>query len=468
MARTVRIKDHQYEQRFFLQRSLVAAFVIAALAFVLLGRLVLLQIVRYDHYLELAQGNRARKEAVPANRGLIVDRNGKVLAENQASFQLELTRELVTDLEVTLKGLVAIKVLAPDELPDVRRMINARRTFEQVPIRLRLTEEQIASFAVHRHEFPGVEIRPRSARFYPYGALAVHALGYVGAINERDLSRIDRSAYVGTNLIGKLGVEAARETELHGVNGYDEKLVNAQGRSVQKQGGLESTLTLRKQEQKAGSDLILSLDLAAQQAAEEGFAGRRGAAIAIDPHKAMCWCWRACRDSIQACSVAASPTRNTPALERDPRPAADEPRAGGHLSGRLDHQARARHGRPGLWRDHARAHALLSRHLLSSRVSKPWREGKGGVHGTVTCARPLPSPATSISTGWPTNSAWTRCTTSSRRLDTAGRPASTSVARPQASCRRRSTRRSVSGTLRMASGMQATPSISASARDSCS
>ncbi|MEO6185326.1 MAG: penicillin-binding protein 2 [Steroidobacteraceae bacterium] len=278
----VRIKDHQQEQRFFLQRSAVAALVIAGLSALLIGRLVLLQIVRYDHYTDQAQGNRARNEPIPANRGLILDRNGKVLAENQPSYQLELVREQVPDLEATLKALVTIEVIPPDELDDVRRLARSRRGFEAVPIRLRLSEEEIARFAVHRHQFPGVDIRARSTRSYPYGALAVHALGYVGAISDKDLATIDRTAYVGTALIGKLGVEAARETELHGVNGFREILVNAQGRSVQKQGGLESTL--RTQPPKAGSDLILGIDLPAQQAAEEGFAGRRGAAVAIDPH----------------------------------------------------------------------------------------------------------------------------------------------------------------------------------------
>jgi penicillin-binding protein 2 len=282
MAGNLHIKDHQKEQRSFLQRSAIAAFVIAALATLLMGRLVLLQIVRYDYYTDLAQGNRARIEPIPANRGLILDRNGKVLAENQPSYQLELVREQVPDLEVTLKGLVAIEVIPADELDEVRRLIRARRGFEAVPIRLRLSDEQLSRFAVHRHEFPGVDIKARSTRYYPHGALAVHALGYVGAITETDLTHIDRTAYVGTALMGKLGVEAARESELHGVNGFREILVNAQGRSVQKQGELESTLRTRAP--KAGSDLLLAIDLPAQQAAENAFAGRRGAAIAINPH----------------------------------------------------------------------------------------------------------------------------------------------------------------------------------------
>lgn len=278
----VRIKDHQKEQRFFFQRSAIAGAIIGALTLLLIGRLALLQIVRYEHYMDLAQGNRARIEPIPANRGLILDRSGKVLAENQPSYQLELVREQVEDLDRTLEGLARIGTIPEGEISEVRRLVRARRGFEAVPIRLRLTEAEISAFAVHRHEFPGVDIRARTTRYYPYGALAVHALGYVGAINEADLERIDRNAYAGTALIGKRGVESARETELHGVNGFREILVNAQGRSVQNDSNLASTL--RTQAPQAGKDMMLSLDLPSQQAAEEAFAGRRGAAVAIDPH----------------------------------------------------------------------------------------------------------------------------------------------------------------------------------------
>jgi penicillin-binding protein 2 len=279
MART-RIKDHQAEQRVFLQRSAIAAAIITGLAAVLIGRLVLLQVIRHDVYASQAEGNRARREPIPANRGLIYDRNGKVLTENRPSFQLELIRERVPDLDKTLNGLVAINVLTAEELTEVRRVIRARRSFEAVPIRLRLTQEQIDRFGLYKHQFPGVNIEKRSSRYYPYGSLAVHALGYVGAISESDLPLIDQEAYAGTSLIGKLGVEEAREAELHGQNGYREILVNAQGREV-KESGLGDTL--QNKPPRAGSDVILSLDLPAQQAAEEGFNGRRGAAIAIDP-----------------------------------------------------------------------------------------------------------------------------------------------------------------------------------------
>lgn len=381
MAGGVTIKDHQKEQRFFFRRSAVAAVVIAALTLVLIGRLVLLQIVRYDHYMDLALGNRARIEPIPANRGLILDRNGKVLAENQPSYQLELVREQVPDLEQTLQGLVQIGAIPADELDETRRLIRARRAFEAVPIRLRLTEEQMYSFASHRHEFPGVDIRVRSTRFYPHGALAVHALGYVGAINEQDLGRIDRTAYAGTSLIGKLGVEAARETELHGVNGFKEILVNAQGRSVQKQGGLEQTL--RTQPPRAGSDLVLALDLPAQLAAEEGFAGRRGAAIAIDPHTGDVLVFASLPGfdpGIFGRGITGAEYR---ALNTDiNRPLYNRATQGTYPPGST---VKPVLGMAGL--AYGAISADETRYCPGTytlpRVAKPWREGRGGVHGSV-------------------------------------------------------------------------------------
>ena len=381
MLRTNRIKDHQQEQRIFFQRGAVAAAAIAVLTLVLIGRLVLLQIVRHDFYTDRALGNRARLEPIPANRGLILDRNGNVLAENQPSYQLELIREQVPDLDQTLQALATIGIFQPDEVDDVRRMVKARHVFEAVPIKLRLTEEQMDSFAVHRHEFPGVNMLARSTRFYPHGSLAVHALGYVGTISDKDLETIDRDAYAGTSLIGKRGVEAARESELHGVNGYEEILVNAQGRSVQDQGLLGSTL--RKQEPQAGSDLILSLDLPAQLAAEEGFAGRRGAAIAIDPHSGdvlVMVSLPGFDPSIFGRGITGS---EYTALERDEyKPLFNRALQGTYPPGST---VKPVFGMAGL------AYGLVTadetRYCPGSYslpgVAKPWREGRGGVHGSV-------------------------------------------------------------------------------------
>ncbi|HEY5020722.1 MAG TPA: penicillin-binding protein 2, partial [Steroidobacteraceae bacterium] len=238
MVQGVRIKDHWQEQRLFERRALVAAVLIVVLTLTLIGRLFLLQVMRHDYYTELSQGNRVRTEPIPAARGLILDRNGKLLAGNQPAYQLELVPEEVPDLNASLKGLVKLGLIDADTVDDLRRTIRSRRPFDSVPVRLRMSEEDVARFAVRRFEFPGLDIKTRQTRFYPEGAVAVHALGYVGAISEPDLERIDRAAYSGTALIGKLGVESAYEHQLHGGNGFREILVNALGRSVQRQGDL--------------------------------------------------------------------------------------------------------------------------------------------------------------------------------------------------------------------------------------
>jgi penicillin-binding protein 2 len=281
MVRGVTIKDHWSEQRIFDQRSIAAGVIIVTLTVILIGRLFLLQVIRFDYYTELSQGNRVRIEPIPAARGLILDRNGEVIASNQPAYQLELVPEQVTDLKSTLDGLVNLGLLAADDLDDVRRTIRSRRPFDSVPIRLRMSEEDIARFAVHRFEFPGVDIKTRQTRWYPNNDLAVHALGYVAAISESDLEKIDRQAYAGTTLIGKLGVEAAYEKELHGTNGFREVLVNAQGRSVTSIGQLLPDLKVRAAT--PGDDLMLSLDMPSQRAAEEMMKDKRGALVAIDP-----------------------------------------------------------------------------------------------------------------------------------------------------------------------------------------
>ena len=283
---TVRIKDHWGEQRLFERRAMAAVFIIIALTLVLIGRLVMLQVMRYDYYAELSQGNRVRVEPLPAQRGLILDRNGAVLAENRPAFQLELVRERVPDVDATLRRLIEIGVLPADDLDDTRKLVKSRRGFESTPIRLRLTDEEIARFAVHRFEFPGVDIATRLTRFYPHGEHAVHALGYVAAISESDVKKLEKddqlSKYAGTSLIGKLGLEASYEQKLHGSDGSRQILVNAAGRSVQRQG--THTPELQELKPVAGRDILTTLDLPTQLVAEQGLIGRRGAVVAIDPY----------------------------------------------------------------------------------------------------------------------------------------------------------------------------------------
>ena len=279
--RGVRIKDHWKEQRMFDLRAMIAGIIGAALLLVLAGRLVLLQVVRYDYYAQEAQYNRVRIEPIPAARGLILDRNGETLAAGQPGYQLELVREEVPDLDATLKGLVAIGLLTPEEIPDVRRAISARRTFDSVPIRMRMTDEDVARFEVRRFDFPGVDVKSRQMRLYPNGELAVHALGYVSSLSEADMKTVDPQQYAGTSVIGKLGVEASYEKQLHGTNGSREILVNAQGRSVDKIGKADPNLKI--QAPIAGDTLVLGMDLKVQKAAEAGLGEHRGAVVALDP-----------------------------------------------------------------------------------------------------------------------------------------------------------------------------------------
>jgi penicillin-binding protein 2 len=281
MAGSVRLKDHWAEQRLFGRRILAATVVILVLVAALGARLYYLQVVRHEYFSELSQGNRIRIEPLPPSRGLIYDRNGEPLALNRPAYQLELIREQTPDVEDTLARLVKIGLLSEEDLERTRRAIRARRSFDAVPIRLQLSEEELARFAVNRPDFPGVEVRPRLTRYYPRGGTGVHAIGYVGAISEKDQEFIDVANYAGTTLMGKLGVERAFEDELHGRTGHQQLLVNAQGRRVERVG--LATPQLQRREPVAGNDLYLGVDARLQQVAEAALAGQRAALVAIDP-----------------------------------------------------------------------------------------------------------------------------------------------------------------------------------------
>ena len=288
MRHQVRIKNPYFEQAIFLRRSAVAGVIMLGLLLALTVKLFQLQILKHDYYLELSQGNRVRLEPIPPARGLIRDRNGVVLADTLPAFQLELTLEELPlnerkqpDLDGTLARLVAIRALEAEEVLPLKRLIRSRRSFEGVPIRQRLSDEEVARFAVHRHEFPGVEIQTRLTRNYRYAMIASHALGYVGAINEEEIARIDPSEYAGLSTIGKLGVELAYEPGLRGKAGFRQVLVNAQGRTVEHQGAFTPKLEMRAP--LAGDDVPLALDIRAQLAAETALKDLRGAVVALDP-----------------------------------------------------------------------------------------------------------------------------------------------------------------------------------------
>ena len=283
-SRQARIKNFFAENRLFTVRSIVAGVIAALLLLTVAGRLFYLQVLRYDYYSTLSLGNSIRTEPIPPSRGLILDRHGVVLADNLPAFNVELIREQVGDikaLDATLAQLVNIGLLRAEEVGSIRRTILLHKVYESVPIKIQLNEEEMARFAVHRYQFTGVDIHARLARHYPLKEMAVHAIGYVSAINEQDLKQIDSAEYAGTSLIGKLGVEGAYEGQLHGKPGFREILVNAAGRPVERQGDYAPELNTRAPT--AGEDLILGLDMRVQRVAEEALVGKRGSVVALDP-----------------------------------------------------------------------------------------------------------------------------------------------------------------------------------------
>jgi penicillin-binding protein 2 len=283
-GRPSRIKNIGAEKQLFLVRGIVATVIAGVLLLVVAGRLFYLQVLRHEYYTTLSQGNRIRTEPIPPSRGLILDRHGIVLADNLPAYQIELVHEQVGDshaLDAALTQLVTIGLLRKEEIANIKRTIFLHKVYESVPIKLQLNDEEMALFAVHRWQFSGVDIRTRLARHYPLREIAVHAIGYVSAINEEDMKQIDTAAYAGTTLIGKVGVEAAYEQELHGKPGSKEILVNAAGRPVEKQG--EYAPQLSSHMPVAGEDLILGLDVRVQEVAEAALAGKRGSVVALDP-----------------------------------------------------------------------------------------------------------------------------------------------------------------------------------------
>ncbi len=269
-----RLKDHWREQRLFLARVIAGGVTVVALTLFVMLRLVDLQVLNFEHFSELSLGNRVRIEALPPTRGLIYDHNGIVLAENLPSYQLEMIPEQVMDIDGSLDALVGLGLLEADDLDRIRTDIRRQPNFRPVALRYRLSEEEVARFAVRRQQFPGIDIQARLIRHYPYGSVGVHALGYVGSVSQSDLQRLDPGDYAGTTHTGKIGVEFAQEDALHGTVGYRQVLVNAQGRILQE---------LERDSPLPGADVTLTLDLELQLAAEAALAGRRGSVVAIDP-----------------------------------------------------------------------------------------------------------------------------------------------------------------------------------------
>ncbi|MGI4841617.1 MAG: penicillin-binding protein 2 [Janthinobacterium lividum] len=275
MTQPIRLKDHEKDARTVRSRVVVGAVVVCALLLVLIARLYFLQVIQYDYHSTLSENNRVHVQPIPPTRGLIFDRNGVVIADNRPSFSLSVTRERAGDWQQVLDLIVEVLSLTPDdrELFE-KRMKQGRRPFEPVPVLFELTEEQIARIAVNQFRLPGVEVVAQLVRHYPQGEHFAHSVGYMGRINEKELKSLDTVAYSGTHHIGKTGIERFYEPELHGQVGYEEVETNARGRVLR---------VLKRTDPVPGKDIVLSLDIKLQQAAEQALAGRRGALVAMDP-----------------------------------------------------------------------------------------------------------------------------------------------------------------------------------------
>lgn len=285
---SVALKDHWQEQRLFLSRVIAASVIVLVLTGLLVARLVQLQVVDYERFSELSQGNRFRIEPLPPNRGLILDRHGRVIADNTPNWELVAVSEEIEDLERTLDALEQLELVDPSEHNTLRDLVRSHRGFERVKL-ANLTEEQAARFAVRRHRFSGVDIQEALVRSYPFGEASAHAVGYVGALSPQDLERVDRSDYAATSQIGKSGVERAFEGTLHGRVGYRQQVVNAQGRVLfdptVNGDGEEAKRALAGVQTRApvpGKNVVLSLDMNLQLAAQSALGELRGAAVAID------------------------------------------------------------------------------------------------------------------------------------------------------------------------------------------
>jgi penicillin-binding protein 2 len=257
--------------------------VVALFAFLcfgcLLARFLWLQTYRYNHYAAQAEDNRISVLPVVPNRGLIVDRNGVVLARNFSAYTLELTPSKIKgDIDEVVDELALIVDIQAKDRRRFKRLSEESKNFASLPIRTRLTDDEVARFIAQRYRFPGVDIQARLFRQYPLGAVASHVIGYIGRINQKEAERIedqeDAANYSGTQYIGKEGVEKSYERQLHGTTGYEEVEVSASGRAVR---------TLSRTGAKPGSNLILSIDIELQKVVEEAFGNRRGALVAIEP-----------------------------------------------------------------------------------------------------------------------------------------------------------------------------------------
>lgn len=274
MQRRIPIKNHQREIQLTAQRALILLIAICVLIFLLIIRLGFLQIYKHDVYTTLSTQNWLDLVPIEPSRGLIYDRNGVLLADNTPVFSLDVIPDKVTDLEKTITTVKKIIELTDNDIIQFRKQLKQHRRFDEIPLKLRLTEEEVATFAENQHLLPGVIVQARLIRRYPFGETFSHVLGYVGRINAEELSEIDQTNYSASHYIGKLGIEKYYEDELHGNVGYQEIESDASSRPVR---------ILKEIKPVTGKNLYLTLDSGLQLVGEKALEGHRGAVVAIEP-----------------------------------------------------------------------------------------------------------------------------------------------------------------------------------------
>ncbi|MCL1125193.1 penicillin-binding protein 2 [Shewanella surugensis] len=274
----VTMNDHAAEASLFKRRAIFTFFCVVSLLSLLLINLYQLQIISFQDYTTRSNDNRIRVVPIAPSRGLIYDRNGVLLAENQPFYSLEMLPEKVKNIPEMLNELKSIIPLSAEQIEDVIQSLKGHRRFKPLTIKNRLTEDQVAQFSVNQYRFPGVSVEAGLKRYYPYTSLFTHALGYVGRINRRDQIKLEREnewkQYAATNDIGKQGIERFYESTLHGKPGHLEEEVNNRGRTIR---------ILKSDAPEPGKDIYLTLDLKLQQKAVQLLDGRRGSIVAIDP-----------------------------------------------------------------------------------------------------------------------------------------------------------------------------------------
>jgi penicillin-binding protein 2 len=280
MKRRVELKNSQREIYYFrLRLALGISFVLVLLS-ILLARFIYLQVIKHDHFHTLAENNRISIVPIVPNRGLILDRNGVILAHNYSGYTLEITPNKVADLEATINQLAELVDIQPRDRKRFKKLLAESHNFESLSIRNRLSDEEVARFAAQSYRFPGVEIKARLFRDYPYSERTSHLIGYIGRINQSDKDQLEENEevaanYRGSDYIGKTGIEQSYEKELHGTTGVEQVEVDSGGRGVR---------VLSRSAPVSGNTLVLTLDAKLQEIADQAFGNFRGALVAIDPN----------------------------------------------------------------------------------------------------------------------------------------------------------------------------------------